>query len=116
MRFASVIHRDTQPLFINTAWELLPNPHPPSRRCIPLLATGLAPVLPPQQVAKRLVPAAVTLLGDEDQGVAEAAVRLMIEMYGMFAGEGGIAGRVQEELEVVIPGASHQVCFLWGGG
>ncbi len=116
VRFAAVVTRDTQPLFINTLWELLPSPHPPTRKCIPLLASGLAPVLSPQQVAKRVVPVAVALLGDVEQGVAEAAVRLMVELYGMFAGEVGVAGRVQEELEVVIPSASHQVVWGWGVG
>lgn len=109
VRFAAAADRDLQQPLLDAAWELLPSPSPAPRRCVALLATALAPVLSPAQVAKRIVPAAVTLLHDPEPAVGEAAARLMVELYGMFAGEASIAGRVQEELEATTPSAGHAV-------
>lgn len=109
VRFAAAVDRDLQQPLMDAAWELLPNQAVGPRRCVALLASALAPVLSPSQVAKRVVPAAVTLLRDPDASVGEAAARLLIELYGMFAGEASIAGRVQEDLESAIPAAGHAV-------
>ena len=109
VRFAAAANRDLQQPLLDAAWELLPSQASPPRRCVTLLAGALAPVLTPPQVAKRVVPAAVMLLRDPEPAVGEGAARLLVLLYGMFAGEAAIAGRVQEELESAIPAAVHAV-------
>eukprot|EP00887_Chlorella_sp_A99_P001724 scaffold8.g1724.t1 len=86
-----------QPPVVGLMWELAVAGRPAARLAAALLAGAAAPALRKTQVLRQLLPALMSLAGDDDARVAAAGLAAAAEVWRALPGEAGVQEALQGE-------------------